>query len=230
MLIEHPPLWWRRLIDPGALWKAECAGVDKTVFLTFDDGPVQATTPWVLECLERYGVKATFFMVADNVRRYSGLMERVIEAGHSVGNHTYHHLAGHRHGLERYMADVRMAAGLIPGRLFRPPHGVVTAAQRRALEAGGWKRVMYDVVTRDYSGKLDAAGVTANVRRYASPGAIIVFHDSLRSIDKLHTALPEAIEWLAERGYRFGLIDMDSGRPLEGRPAVRPDSKTKTEE
>lgn len=223
-LIESPPAWWRRFMAPGALWRAgEPEGTAErkappegspTVWLTFDDGPTEGTTPWILRCLERYGVPATFFMVGDNVRRYAGLMERVLEQGHSVGNHTYHHLAAHRHGASAYMADVRRGGALIPGRLFRPPHGTLTPAVRRMLEAEGWHTVMYDVVTRDYSRRLGAAGVTANVRRHVRPGSLVVFHDSVRSIDKLRTALPESLEWLLERGYRFGVIDMESGLPV----------------
>lgn len=226
--IESPPLWWRRLIAPDALWRVGVSPEDErvtgvvstsdeeapTVWLTFDDGPTEGTTPWIMRCLSEYGVKATFFMVGDNVRRYAGLMERVLEQGHSVGNHTYHHLAAHRHGAEKYMADVRRGGEMISGRLFRPPHGTLTPAVRRMLTAEGWHTVMYDVVTRDYSRRMGAADVTANVKRYTRPGSVIVFHDSLRSIDSLRTALPESIEWLLERGYRFGVIDMESGLPV----------------
>ncbi len=191
---------------PGALWRLP--GEKKRVCLTFDDGPTESTTPFLLDILRRHGVKATFFMVADNVRRYPGLMERVLEDGHSVGNHTYHHLAGHRHGCRKYIADAEEGARMIPGRLFRPPHGTLRRSQLRAIGERGWQTVMYDVVTRDYAVKVTAGMVAENVRRYARPGSIIVFHDSVKSIAKLLTALPESIEWLRERGYSFETLDM----------------------
>ncbi len=199
---------------PGALWHAGSRPKSPTVYLTFDDGPLEGTTPWVLDCLETYGARATFFMVGDNVRRYSGLMERVLERGHSVGNHTYHHLASHRHSARTYIEDVREAARIIPGRLFRPPHGTLTPGVRRALAEEGWHTVMYDVVTRDYSRRLEAEDVSRNVRRYVTDGSVTVFHDSLRSIAKLRTALPESLEWLIERGFGFGVIDMETGLPV----------------
>ncbi|MDE7160812.1 MAG: polysaccharide deacetylase family protein [Muribaculaceae bacterium] len=199
---------------PGALWRL--SGEERCVCLTFDDGPTESTTPRLLDILRHHGVKATFFMVADNVRRYAGLMERVLEEGHAVGNHTYHHLAGHRHGWRHYISDAEMAAELIPGRLFRPPHGTLTPRERRAVEERGWHTVMYDVVTRDYARRITAGGVVANVRRYARPGSVIVFHDSLRSIDKLLTALPEAIEWLRSEGYAFRTLNMETGESLVG--------------
>lgn len=221
--VEFPPPWWRRLIAPDALWRAGettdvCGDTTDerrpTVWLTFDDGPTEGTTPWILKCLEEYGVHATFFMVGDNVRRYAGLMERVIQGGHSVGNHTFHHLACHRHRAATYIADVRLASEVIPSRLFRPPHGTLTPAARRMLETEGWHTVMYDVVTRDYSRYLQPEDVTANIRRYTRPGSLIVLHDSVRSIDKLRSALPASLEWLLERGYSFGVIDMESGLPV----------------
>lgn len=196
---------------PGGLWRVQDGR--RCVYLTFDDGPTESTTPVLLDILRRHDVKGTFFMVADNVRRYSGLMERVLDEGHSVGNHTYHHLAGHRHSFRRYIADVEEGLRLIPGRLFRPPHGTLRPSQRRAVENRGLQIVMYDVVTRDYAAKVSAARVVENVRRYTRPGSIIVFHDSVRSIDKLVTALPEAIAWLKDRGYVFEKLGMqDCGR------------------
>lgn len=195
---------------PDGLWRVQ--DERRCVYLTFDDGPTESTTPVLLDILRQNGVKGTFFMVADNVRRYSGLMERVLEEGHSVGNHTYHHLAGHRHSCRRYMADVEEGIRLIPGRLFRPPHGTLRPSQRRAIENRGLRTVMYDVVTRDYAARVSAARVVENVRRYTRPGSIIVFHDSVRSIDKLVTALPEAIAWLKDKGYGFETLGMpDNG-------------------
>lgn len=190
---------------PGGIFRIPPEKGDRTVYLTFDDGPIPEVTPWVLNVLDRYGIKATFFMVGDNVRKYPEIYEEVIRRGHVVGNHTMHHLQGAKVTARRYMRDVREADERIGSHLFRPPHGWLRPRQARAL-AKKYKIVMYDLVTRDYSRRLTASDVVANVRKYARPGSIIVFHDSLKSRDKLETALPESIEWLIGEGYGFGVL------------------------
>lgn len=199
MLIERPPRLFR-LLFPGAIFRLPAEG--KTVMLTFDDGPIPEATPEILAILDRYGVKATFFMVGDNVRKYPHLLDAVKEAGHSVGNHTMHHLQGIHTSTEDYLRDVAEADTLTGSTLFRPPHGLLRPGQLKKLRQTH-RIVMYDLVTRDYSRRVDARMVVENVRHLARPGSIIVFHDSLRSIDKLRTALPESIEWLRSQGYEF---------------------------
>lgn len=206
MLIERPPRLFRCLV-PGGLFrvKMEQRKGEKMVYLTFDDGPIPRVTPWVLDVLDRYGVKATFFMVGDNARRNPALMEEVRRRGHEVGNHTMHHLQGAKVTTMRYLRDVHEASELLQTNLFRPPHGWLRPRQARALRRR-YRLVMYDLVTRDYSRRMDAIGVLANVKRYTRAGSIIVFHDSLKSEAKLRTALPAALEWLKAQGYRFGLF------------------------
>lgn len=204
MLIERPPLWFRRLF-PGALFRLEQPEGVKRVFLTFDDGPIPEATPWVLNQLEKYGLKATFFMVGENARRYPELLEEVRKHGHQIGNHTLHHIRGAGISAEEYMQDVKGCNELKDATLFRPPHGWLTPAQFREIKKN-YRVVMYDLVTRDYSRKVSAEDVVNNIRKFTRPGSIIVFHDSLKSIDKLKTALPDSIEWLFSRGYEFGLI------------------------
>lgn len=180
----------------------------KIVYLTFDDGPIPEVTPWVLNCLEHYGVKATFFMVGDNVRRYPDLYEQVVAAGHGTGNHSMHHLQGIRNGNEKYIADVDEAAGYIQSRFYRPPHGLMKPGQFKALSQS-YTLVLHDVVTRDYSKRLNAEDVFEKVRTLTRNGSIIVFHDSLKSRERLLTALPRSLEWLIEQGYEFRLLEND---------------------
>lgn len=178
----------------------------REVFLTFDDGPVPTATPWVLDCLDRYGVKATFFMVGDNARRFPELVKEVRERGHAIGNHTMHHIQGRKYSTKEYMADIEEAGHLIPTPLFRPPHGWLRIRQSWAIRRK-YRMVMYDLVTRDYARHITAEDVVENVRKYVREGSIIVFHDSRKSIEKLKTALPEALEWLIAQGYTFSLPD-----------------------
>lgn len=204
-LIERPPLLYR-LLFPEAVWRIKVRR-RKVVYLTFDDGPVPEVTPWVLDTLDRYGVKATFFMVGENVRRYPHLLDEVRRRGHSYGNHTMHHVQGMKVGTRAYMRDITEADAYIDSPLFRAPHGIMRWAQAAAIK-NHYNIVMYDLVTRDYSRKLTPDRVLANVKRYARNGSIIVFHDSLKAEKNLRYALPRAIEWLKEEGYEFARIPM----------------------
>lgn len=188
------------MLLPGALWRESVDG--NAVYLTFDDGPIPEVTPWVLETLDHYGIKAAFFMVGDNVRKHPDVFEQVVARGHVVGNHTFSHWSGWRHSNTAYIDDIERANRLIGARFFRPPYGWLRLSQFYTLRRN-YRVIMWDVVTRDYSNRLSADEVFDNVRRYARPGSIITFHDSLKSVDKLRTALPRSIEWLLEQGYSF---------------------------
>ena len=204
-LIEQPPLLYR-LLFPEAMWRINRRG-RKVVYLTFDDGPIPEVTPWVLDLLDAEEIKATFFMVGDNVARHPELYEEVIRRGHAVGNHTMHHLQGMKVRSVRYLRDISEADALIDSPLFRPPHGLLRWKQAKAIKQH-YNIVMYDLVTRDYSRKLNGEQVLRNVKRYARDGSLIVFHDSLKALDNLRYALPRAIEWLQQEGYRFESIPM----------------------
>lgn len=205
MFIEQPPMPYR-LLFPEAIWRLKVKN-RKVAYLTFDDGPIPEVTPMVLDILQRYGVKATFFLVGDNVRRNPHLFEAIKKAGHSYGNHTMHHLQGFKTSRVRYMRDICHADSHIDSPLFRPPHGILRFSQAKAIRAK-YNIVMYDLITRDYNRRISAGRVVDNVRRFTRNGSIIVFHDSLKSADKLPTALPQAIEWLQSEGYELLPIPM----------------------
>lgn len=204
-LIEQPPLLYR-LLFPEASWRIKRKR-HKVAYLTFDDGPIPEVTPWVLDTLDRYGVKATFFMVGDNVRRYPWLLDEVRRRGHSVGNHTMHHLQGFKVRSRTYLADIAEADALIDSPLFRPPHGLIRWSQARGIKER-YNLVMYDLITRDYNRRISHHRVLNNVKRYARNGSIIVFHDSLKAQRNMQAALPRAIEWLQEQGYELLPIPM----------------------
>lgn len=202
MFIEQPP-WFYRALFPGVTWRIKTD--ERCVYLTFDDGPIPGVTPWVLDTLDRYGIKATFFMVGDNVRKHPEVFRMVVERGHRVGNHTFNHIQGIRYRTAGYLANVEKAAALIPSRLFRPPHGHLRLPQVLCLRRR-YRIVMWDVVTRDYSPRMNPDEVFGVVKRYARNGSVIVFHDSLKSERNLREALPRAIEWLLAEGYQFKVI------------------------
>lgn len=199
MIIEQPACFLRWLY-PLALWRMDRH--ERSVYLTFDDGPIPQVTPWVLSVLRHYNIKATFFMVGDNVRKHPEEFAQVVAEGHRIGNHTYNHIGGLRHGIRSYLANVEKANDLLHTDLFRPPHGWMKWGQYIAVRRR-YRVVMWDLVTRDYSTRLNGRDVLFNVRRYARPGSIITFHDSLNSEDKLLYALPRSIEWLLSQGYSF---------------------------
>ncbi len=199
MFIERPPLFYRMLF-PEAIWRIRRK--EPTVYLTFDDGPIPEVTPWVLDLLDSYGVKATFFVVGDNVRRNPQLLDDIIARGHSVGNHTMNHLQGAKVSTSRYLDNINRADELIHSHLYRPPHGLLRWLQARKIKEH-YQIIMYDVVTRDYNCKLTGEQVLQNLKRYARRGSIIVFHDSLKAEANIRYALPKAIEWLQANGYKL---------------------------
>ena len=198
MFIE--PAKWLHWLYPRAIWRMDRN--ERAVYLTFDDGPIPESTPFILNTLDEFGIKATFFMVGENVLRYHDLYNRIVQAGHQVGNHTFNHLGAFKHWAVTYVINTEKANELIHSHLFRPPHGVMRFSEYWWLKRR-YKIVMWDLVTRDYSKWMTAEDVLNNVKRYARNGSIITFHDSLKSIEKLHYALPAAIRWLKEQGYEF---------------------------
>ncbi|MGL5318521.1 MAG: polysaccharide deacetylase family protein [Bacteroidales bacterium] len=178
---------------------------EKVVYLTFDDGPIPEVTPWVLDTLDKFSIKATFFCVGDNVRKYPDVFEEVKKRGHRVGNHTFNHLQGWKTTTRRYLENVSKANDLIGSDLFRPPHGHVRMPQMWFLKKH-YKIVMWDVVTRDYNPALTGDDIINIVKKRTRNGSIIVFHDSIKSIKRLQESLEGAIQWLLDNGYRFDVI------------------------
>lgn len=203
MIIEQPSIFLR-WIYPRALWRMNRH--EKVVYLTFDDGPIPEATPFVLDILDHFQIKATFFMVGDNVRKHPDVFRMVVERGHRIGNHTYNHIGGFKYLSKNYLANTDKANETLQTNLFRPPHGWMRWSQYFRLRKK-YQIVMWDLVTRDYSKWLTADDVFRNVRKYTRNGSIITFHDSLKSIDKLRTALPQSIQWLKDQGYEFRTFD-----------------------
>ena len=202
MIIEQPATFLRWLY-PHALWRINPQ--ERAVYLTFDDGPIPVVTPWVLDVLKHYDIHATFFMVGENAYKHPHELAMVRDAGHRIGNHTYNRIGGLKHGYRSYLRNVDKANMLLHTDLFRPPHGWLKWDQYRIVRQK-YKIVMWDLVTRDYSIRLNGRDVLLNVRKYARNGSIITFHDSLKSEDKLLYALPRAIEWLQSQGFAFKTI------------------------
>ncbi len=188
----------------------------KAVYLTFDDGPIPEVTPAVLEILDRYQVKATFFMVGENIDKHPDIFDQVLKAGHTIGNHTYNHMKGIRHSCSAYLANVTKCQNTIDHRLsvnrslttrrsclMRPPYGKAWFWQRRTLVRRGYRLIYWDVLTRDYDAAQTPEAMLALIKSRTSAGSIINFHDSLKSNGRMLAVLPQAIEWLLEQGYEL---------------------------
>jgi peptidoglycan/xylan/chitin deacetylase (PgdA/CDA1 family) len=194
------PAFLRPLIGRNYLWRKNSS--EKVVYLTFDDGPVPEVTPQVLGVLDDFDIKATFFCVGDNVKKYPELYREILMKGHSVGNHTFHHLNGFKVGQEQYLKDVEQASQLIDSRLFRPPYGKLTRKEKKILEQK-FQIVLWDVISYDYDQNLSSSQVLKNVNRYTRSGSVILFHDSVKAKNNMLTVLPQAISFLLTKGYRF---------------------------
>lgn len=205
MLIEQLPTVYRKIF-PGTVWRLPQE--EKTVYLTFDDGPIPEVTTFVLDLLREKGIKATFFCVGDNVRKHPDVFRQVQKEGHIVGNHTFNHLQGLYTSSRKYISNVVKADELIKSPLFRPPHGILRYLQFMTLRKK-FKIVFWDVVTRDYNRKLSGEDVLEIVRKYTRNGSIIVFHDSLKAEKNIRYALPKAIDYLMAEGYKFEVLNQD---------------------
>lgn len=192
----RPPKIIKKLF-PSLVWNFQ--GEKNGVFLTFDDGPRPEVTPWVLDQLDKYNAKATFFCIGKNVELFPDLFKDIIERGHAVGNHSYSHVKGWGVHTGIYVSDVDLAADLIPSNLYRPPYARIGPNQARVLSER-YKIIMWDVLSRDYNKDLSGKSCVKNVVPYLSPGSIIVFHDSVKSSKNLWYALPKVLKAISDKG------------------------------
>ena len=195
-----------RIIRPffrNTIWRKTPS--EKVIYLTFDDGPVPEVTPSVLDILDKYGWKATFFCVGENVLKYPELYNDVLRRGHRTGNHSFNHIKGFNYSTEAYVENVKKAAEYIHSDLFRPPYGRITRKQISALK-DDYNIVMWDVITHDYDKKLSPEQVFANVTNHLRKGSIVVFHDSVKASTNVLEVLPKAIEFWKNQGYDYRLL------------------------
>lgn len=182
----------------NVVWRINPA--KKVIYLTFDDGPNSRVTPLVLDILDRYEVKATFFCVGENVSRFPDVFDEVKRRGHTVGNHTFNHLKGFEYATDYYVRNVEKANGYIKSDLFRPPHGQIKPSQIKALK-DDYRIIMWDFITYDYDKRIEPEKIIAEVKKRSRNGSIVVFHDSLKAEKNVLQVLPEALRFWKENGY-----------------------------
>lgn len=177
------------------------------VFITFDDGPTPDNTEWILETLAKYDAKATFFVLGKNAEQHKETFDKILAAGHKVGNHTYSHQKGWAMSLRRYVDDVDFGNQFIKSDLFRPPYGQITPAQARVLSER-YNLIMWDVLSMDYSKNVSPRKCVRNVTKYVRAGSVVVFHDSWKSSRNMRYALPRVLEFLKEKGLKCVAIEI----------------------
>ncbi len=209
MYFIHTPKIIQNLF-PGFVWRIPVKA--PVVFFTFDDGPIPEVTPWVLEQLEAYRAKATFFSVGENVQKHPEIYRSILDAGHHIGNHTFNHLSGWTSEDVPYLHNVRKASQVIKSSLFRPPYGKLKPGQVQFL-LRHYKIIMWDVLSGDFDLNNTPEKCIDNVCKNVKPGSIVVFHDSLKAWKNLEKALPEVLRRLTEEGYEFHAIPFKKSKP-----------------
>ncbi|RRJ91767.1 polysaccharide deacetylase family protein [Flavobacterium macacae] len=188
---------------------------ENKIYLTFDDGPIPEVTEWVLETLKQHEVKATFFCIGDNIKKHPAIFQKVIESGHSIGNHTFNHLKGWNSRKEEYIKNTLLCEEAInektknlnlKTKIFRPPYGKIKPSQSKVLRKMGYKIIMWDVLSVDYDKEISPEQCLENIIKNTVPGSIIACHDSLKAFKNLEYALPKAIEYLKNKGFVFETI------------------------
>jgi peptidoglycan-N-acetylglucosamine deacetylase len=200
MYSVHPP-WFYRALSPKYLL-CRVPVQEKTVFLTFDDGPVPGITPEVLAILDSFNVKASFFCVGDNVRKHKDIFDRIVKDGHAVGNHTFNHMNGWKTSPGADYNNVMHCSDFFESRLFRPPHGRFTTSQYFLLRKD-FRFVLWSVLTMDYHHAVSPEQCLRNVTGNLFPGSVIVFHDSEKACEKLLFALPAFLKYAKDMDYSF---------------------------
>ena len=203
-------------IFPNYVW--DVTNAENKIYLTFDDGPIPEITDWVLEELKKYEAKATFFCIGDNIQKYPEIFEKVINEGHSIGNHTFNHLNGWKTSTKGYIEN-SIQWSVISGqsennkqkttsnKLFRPPYGKLKLSQSKKLRQLGYKIIMWDVLSADYDMSVSPEKCLENVLKNVTSGSIIVFHDSVKAFPNLQYTLPKALNFWQEKGFVFEKLD-----------------------
>jgi peptidoglycan/xylan/chitin deacetylase (PgdA/CDA1 family) len=211
---------------PNFVWTIPTQG--KSIFLTFDDGPTPGITPWVLDTLDHYDAKATFFCIGNNIAKQPEVFQSIINRGHTIGNHTYNHLKGWKTRTKIYLNDVHKTSALIhshrsnldlkrseehigilpESKLFRPPYGKFKSKQAKALQSLGFKIILWDVLSFDWDPAVSEEQCLKNVKHSTREGSIIVFHDSVKASKNLKFVLPKVLEHYNELGYAFKAIPL----------------------
>lgn len=204
MILFKTPRFFR-ILFPNKTWSFPFS--QNAVYLTFDDGPDPEVTPYVLDLLQQKKIKATFFCVGENVLKYPDLYKRILEEGHSVGNHCMRHERGTQTEINTYIDSVNEAEKLIKSDLLRPPYGRITFKQTRKLSFK-YKIIMWSWLSYDFDNSIPVARILSKAKKQIRNGDIMVFHDNKKSFVRLKILLPDVIEIINNKELEFLPIEM----------------------
>ncbi|MBS1744395.1 MAG: polysaccharide deacetylase family protein [Bacteroidetes bacterium] len=202
--------WFIKQWYKNCTWQMNAA--EKNIYLTFDDGPHPAITTFVLDELKKYNAGASFFCIGKNVVAYPEVYRRIIEEGHTVGNHTQQHLNGWKTKDDVYLDDIAEAKKYIDSNLYRPPYGRISRFQLSQLGLPRFQlhTVMWSVLSGDFDTAITKERCLANVINNTGNGSIVVFHDSEKAFERMQYALPATLEYFSKKGYVFKKIVINS--------------------
>jgi peptidoglycan/xylan/chitin deacetylase (PgdA/CDA1 family) len=193
-----------RIFCPSLLWSKPTG--NQQIYLTFDDGPHPKITNEVLDLLDFYKAKATFFCVGENVERFPEIYANVGRKGHLTGNHSFNHLNGWNTPLASYYENVCKCRELVDSRWFRPPYGKITPAQIQSLKKE-YNIVMWSVLSHDYDIEFSISDCIAKVEKQAGDGSIVIFHDSEKARERMLPTLEHTLKTFRNKGFRFSRLD-----------------------
>ena len=191
-------------VYPKAIWNLD--RTEKTIYLTFDDGPIPNLTEWVLDELLKYNAKATFFCVGANILKHPEVFEKTLLAGHLAANHSMNHVKGFKYTVADYLKEADECKKLIGNNLFRPPYGQLKRSQYKALTEKNYKIILWDVISYDYE-TISPERCANNVIQNAKNGSVVLFHDNLKAEKNLKYALPLFLKHFSHLGYKFKVIE-----------------------
>tara|TARA_R110002072_G_scaffold16048_1_gene63474 strand:- start:53642 stop:54256 length:615 start_codon:yes stop_codon:yes gene_type:complete len=177
----------------------------RAVFLTFDDGPSEDLTQWILDFLKKEEIKATFFCVGENVQKHPELLERIKIDGHAIGNHTMGHENGLKTSKKRYLASIEEANTVVNSNLFRPPYGRMWFSYSKAIRKK-YQIIMWSWLSYDFATSLSTGSILQKAKKQIKGGDIIVLHDNPKVKDRLKELLPELIRIIREKELNFDVI------------------------
>ncbi len=192
-----------KMLYPNAIWHYN--RTEKIIYLSFDDGPIEGLTEWVLDELDKVKAKATFFCVGANIVKNKNILQRILLDGHAVANHTMYHSKGFKSENQDYFREVNECQALLPNKIFRPPYGQLKRSQYKHLIEEGYKVVFWDVISYDYE-KIKPEVVLNNVIKNTREGSVVLFHDNVKAEKNLKYALPLFLAHFTDLGYKFDLI------------------------
>lgn len=192
-----------QVLNRDRIW--EIPASEKKIYLTFDDGPEPEVTRRILEILNEYKAKATFFCTGSKAVKHPEIIDLINKQGHSVGNHTYSHLKGSQTSSVLFLADVAACAEILSTRLFRPPYGRLKREQMRELKKS-FDVIMWTVLPGDFDERVSSELCLSRAIRYTQKGTIIVFHDNMKAKERVLYTLPRYIEHFMDSGFSFDPI------------------------